>query len=83
MATLSIRMNDETKMAFEGFCESVGLTVSAAVNMFAKITLRQNRIPFEVEGDPFWSEENLDRLRESIQHAREGKLTKHEISEID
>ncbi|MBQ4330934.1 MAG: type II toxin-antitoxin system RelB/DinJ family antitoxin [Spirochaetaceae bacterium] len=83
MATLSIRMNDETKMAFEGFCESVGLTVSAAVNMFAKITLRQNRIPFEVEGDPFWSEENLDRLRESIQHAREGKLTKHEISEVD
>ncbi|MBR2361260.1 MAG: type II toxin-antitoxin system RelB/DinJ family antitoxin [Spirochaetaceae bacterium] len=83
MATLSIRMNDETKMAFEGFCESVGLTVSAAVNMFAKITLRQNRIPFEVEGDPFWSEENLDRLRESIQHAREGKLTKHEISEAD
>lgn len=76
-------MNDETKMAFEGFCESVGLTVSAAVNMFAKITLRQNRIPFEVEGDPFWSEENLDRLRESIQHAREGKLTKHEISEVD
>lgn len=83
MATLSIRMNDETKMAFEGFCESVGLTVSAAVNMFAKITLRQNRIPFEVEGDPFWSEENLNRLRESIQHAREGKLTKHEISEVD
>lgn len=83
MATLSIRMNDETKIAFEGFCESVGLTVSAAVNMFAKITLRQNRIPFEVEGDPFWSEENLDRLRESIQHAREGKLTKHEISEVD
>ena len=69
MATLSIRMNDETKMAFEGFCESVGLTVSAAVNMFAKITLRQNRIPFEVEGDPFWSEENQARLRESIQHA--------------
>ncbi|MBQ8383865.1 MAG: type II toxin-antitoxin system RelB/DinJ family antitoxin [Spirochaetaceae bacterium] len=83
MATLSIRMNDETKMAFEGFCESVGLTVSAAVNMFAKITLRQNRIPFEVEGDPFWSEENQARLRESIQHAREGKLTKHEISEVD
>lgn len=83
MATLSIRMNDETKMAFEGFCESVGLTVSAAVNMFAKITLRQNRIPFEVEGDPFWSEENQARLRKSIKQIDEGKISKHDITEVD
>ena len=53
-------------MAFEEFCKSVGLTVSAAMNMFAKITLRENRIPFEINGDPFWSEENQTRLRESI-----------------
>lgn len=83
MATLSIRMNDDTKMAFEGFCESIGLTVSAAVNMFAKITLREGRIPFELAGDPFWSEENQARLRESIKHAKKGKLTKHEIPEVD
>ncbi len=82
MATLSIRMNDDTKYAFEGFCESIGLTVSAAVNMFAKITLRENRIPFDVSGDPFWSEENQARLRESLAHAQEGKLTRHEISEV-
>ena len=83
MATLSIRMNDETKMAFEGFCESVGLTVSAAVNMFAKITLRQNRIPFEVEGDPFWSEANQERLRKSIKQIDEGKAVPHELIEAD
>ena len=60
MATLSIRMNDSTKTAFEEFCDSVGLTVSAAVNIFAKIVVRENRIPFEITGstDPFWSEEN-------------------------
>ncbi len=83
MATLSIRMNDETKMAFEGFCESVGLTVSAAVNMFVKITLRQNRIPFEVEGDPFWSEENQARLKDSIRQIEEGKAVPHELIEAD
>ncbi|MBR6061572.1 MAG: type II toxin-antitoxin system RelB/DinJ family antitoxin, partial [Spirochaetales bacterium] len=48
------------------FCKSVGLTVSAAMNMFAKITLRENRIPFEISGDPFWNEENQARLRKSI-----------------
>lgn len=36
MATLSIRMDDKTKNAFEKFCDSVGLTVSAAVNLFEK-----------------------------------------------
>ena len=83
MATLSIRMDDSTKMSFEGFCESIGLTVSSAVNMFAKIAVRENRIPFNVSGDPFWSEENQARLRESIRHAKEGKLTQHDLIEVD
>lgn len=82
MATLSIRMNDDTKYAFEGFCESVGLTVSAAVNMFAKITLRENRIPFDVSGDPFWSEENQARLRESIKQIDEGHFSQHDLIEV-
>ena len=82
MATVSIRMDDDTKAAFEGFCNSVGLSVSAAVNMFAKVTIRENRIPFEITGDPFWSEANQARLRESIAQAKAGKLTKHEISEV-
>jgi len=83
MATLSIRMDDSTKMAFEGFCDSVGLTVSAAVNMFAKIAIRENRIPFAITGDPFWSEENQARLKESIMHAKEGNLTQHDLIEVD
>ena len=82
MANVSIRMDDDTKAAFEGFCDSVGISVSAAINMFAKMTVRENRIPFEITGDPFWSEENQARLRLSMAHANEGKLTKHEISEV-
>ena len=34
MATMSIRTNDERKQSFEGFCESIGITVTSAVNMF-------------------------------------------------
>lgn len=83
MATLSIRTNDERKYSFEGFCESIGITVTAAVNMFINACLRENRIPFEVKADPFWSEENQARLRVSLAHAKEEKLTKHEITEVD
>mgnify|MGYP002626520459 FL=1 len=82
MATVSIRMDDSTKTAFEGFCDSIGLTVSAFFNMTAKVALRENRIPFEVKADPFWSEENQEWLKMSLQQAKEGKLTKHEISEV-
>ena len=31
---------------------------------------------------PFWSEENQARLRLSMQHAKEGKLIKHDLSEV-
>ena len=82
MATVSIRMDDSTKTAFEGFRDSIGLTVSAFFNMTAKVALRENRIPFEVKADPFWSEENQEFLKKSLQQAKEGKLTKHDLSEV-
>ena len=83
MATMSIRTNDERKYSFEGFCESIGITVTSAVNMFITACLRENRIPFEIKADPFWTEENQTRLRLSLEHAKQGKLTKHEINEVD
>lgn len=81
MATLCIRTTDETKYLFEGFCESLGLTVSAAINMFMRVSLRENRIPFELKADPFWSEENQAVLRESIKQINEGKYSQHDLIE--
>ena len=42
---------------------------------------RENRIPFELSADPFYSDANMSRLRESIRQIRDGekKLTEHEI----
>lgn len=82
MATMSIRTTDERKVSFEEFCNSIGITATAAVNMFIIACLRENKIPFEIKADPFWSEENQARLRESLEHANQGKLIKHEISEV-
>jgi DNA-damage-inducible protein J len=41
-------MDDVLKAQFETFCSDVGLTMGAAVNVFAKAVIRQNRIPFEI-----------------------------------
>lgn len=85
MATISIRMDDSTKSEFEKFCKSVGLTVSAAVNMFAKKVVNTHRIPFTVcdDEDPFWNEENQARLRKSINQIEEGNYSEHELIEVD
>ena len=43
---VNIRMDMETKKAFDEFCSEIGLSVSAAFNIFAKTVVREQRIPF-------------------------------------
>ena len=82
MATRSIRTSDERKTSFEGFCESIGITATAAINMFIIACLRENKIPFEIKADPFWSYENQERLRESIKQLEDGKYAQHDLIEV-
>ena len=39
------------KKSFERFCNSVGMNVSTAVNMFIKAVLREQKLPFEVKSN--------------------------------
>ena len=82
MTNVNVRMENETKKEFEEFCKDVGLSVSAAFNIFAKKVVREHRIPFDISNeDPFYSAENQERLARSIRRAQEGKLTEHELIE--
>ena len=45
---VNIRMDEETKVAFDRFCREIGLSVSSAFNIFAKTVVREQRIPFEL-----------------------------------
>lgn len=82
-ATLSIRVNSEDKKNFEEFCEQAGLNVSVAVNMFVKAVIREQKLPFEVKADPFYSRENMERLEKSVQQLKDGNGTEHELIEVD
>ena len=79
-SSISIRMDSADKKAFEQFCSSVGMNVSTAVNMFVKATLRESRLPFEVKTDPFYSPQNMERLRASIDQMERTGGTIHEVS---
>ncbi len=45
---VNIRMDEATKAAFDKFCSEIGLSVSAAFNIFARTVVREQRIPFEL-----------------------------------
>ena len=84
LSTLTSRVDEEDKLMFISFCDSVGLTTSAAINLFVKAVNREHRIPFEIKTeDPFYSASNQLHLLRSIQQLREGKGTSHELMEDD
>ena len=77
--TITIRLDSDDKKNFELFCESIGITPSIAINMFIKATLREGKIPFELKSDPFYSKENQDVLKRSIDQMEKTGGTIHNI----
>ena len=63
---VNFRMDEKLKEKMEKTCKDMGLSVTAAYTMFATKVTREQRIPFEVTADPFFSEENMDRLRRNM-----------------
>lgn len=45
LSILTARVDKNDKLDFDVFCSSVGLTSSAAINMFSKAVLREKRCP--------------------------------------
>lgn len=46
--TLNVRMDEDLKTQFNNFCEEVGMSMSTAVCMFAKNTVKNKALPFSV-----------------------------------
>ena len=51
--------------------------------MFVRKVINEQRIPFEVSVDPFYSEANMTRLRKSIDQLNAGEGKEHELIEVD
>ena len=47
--TYSIRMDGDLKKQFDSVCNEIGLTSSAAITLFAKTVVREQRIPLTLE----------------------------------
>lgn len=78
--TISVRMDDTLKKEFDCVCNDLGLSMTTAIIMLAKKMAREKRIPFEVSVDPFYSSENMERLRKSIDQMESTGGTIHEVN---
>lgn|GEM_PF-3419018 len=47
--TISVRINDDMKNNFKMFCKNSGTTMSKAIYMFIKQSLREDGLPFLIE----------------------------------
>ena len=47
-STFSVRMEENLKTQFEELCDSFGMNMNTAFNVFARAVVRERRIPFEI-----------------------------------
>lgn len=78
--TVSVRMDEELKREFDSICSDLGLSMTTAITMLAKKMTREKRLPFEVGYDPFYTDENMERLRKSIVQMESTGGTIHEVN---
>lgn len=84
-AQLNIRIDEELKRNFEITCKDLGMSIGTAFTIFAKKVCREQRIPFEISVDPFYSAENVAELERRIADVNSGKSTlkEHDLIEVE
>jgi DNA-damage-inducible protein J len=83
MATTSVtfRMDEKLKAQAEKVFDEMGLNMTTAFTIFTKAVVRQQKIPFEISADPFYSVTNQAHLKRSIDALNAGKGNAHELIE--
>ena len=79
---VNIRMDEKLKKSMEKTCQELGMTMTTAFTIFAKKMSREKRIPFEVSVDPFYSENNIKILKESIKQLEKGEAVVKTLDEL-
>ena len=85
--SVSFRIDEDLKKGMEKVCKDMGISISTAFILFAAKVKKDRRIPFDItaDADPFYSVENMNRLRNSFSDVKNGKskLTEHALVEVD
>ncbi len=80
---VNIRLDEDLKKQFDKFCSDVGMSMTTAICIFVKRTVKEQRIPFEITADPFYNAANIKRLENALNDLENGKGKHHELIEGD
>ena len=70
MANMTISVNDNTKREFTRFCDDVGLTASAVLNVCMVTISRERRIPFAIQAPARAVRDDIADLESDIEISR-------------
>ena len=82
---VNFKLDADVKKRMEWACSELGLSMNTAFTIFAKMVGRECRIPFEISGDPFYSERNIRYLEQKKREIDEGRahFSEHDLIEED
>jgi len=80
---VNIRMDEDLKRSMEQTCQALGMNMTTAFTIYAKKMSREQRIPFEVSVDPFYSERNLAAIDEAAKQIVSGQVVVKTIEELE
>lgn len=88
-STFSVRMDSELKKEFSRLCNEMGMSLSTAINVFARQTVLEKGIPFDITTDVLKKYKVKREFEEAINEARQQLLKQYpngmsndEINEI-
>ena len=82
-SNVNIRMDEDIKREFDRVCDALGITMTVAITMLAKKMIREQRVPFDVSLDPFYSVSNTAALRASATELEDGKTVTRSLAELE
>ena len=80
---VNIRMDEDLKKSMENTCRNLGMNMTTAFTIFAKKVSREQRIPFDVSVDPFYSERNMTAIDEAAERIKQGRVVVKTMEELE
>jgi len=80
---VNFRMDEDLKKSMEHTCHLLGLNMTTAFTIFAKKMSHEQRIPFEVSYDPFYSSRNMKAIDEAAEQIERGQVVVKTMGELE
>ena len=82
-AMVSFSIDEELKRNYEILCNKLGLTISTALTGYIEQMLENYSTSLTNNTDPFFCENNLEQLNNSIEQIKSGKCVVKTIDDLE